>query len=59
MRAESQFQMRPNPSLNADVPYTGLRPRSGPPVNLVSLGVEGRRGTLTIQGTKWASHEGR
>jgi hypothetical protein len=22
----------PNPSLNADAPYAGLRPRSGPPV---------------------------
>jgi len=24
----------PNPSLNADVPDAGLRPRSGPPVSL-------------------------
>ena len=24
----------PNPSLNADVPYAGLRPRNGPPVSL-------------------------
>ena len=24
-----------NPSLNADVPHTGLRPRSGPPVSFV------------------------
>ena len=24
----------PNPSLNADVPHAGLRPRSGPPVSL-------------------------
>jgi hypothetical protein len=24
----------PNPSLNADVPCAGLRPRSGPPVSL-------------------------
>ena len=25
---------RPNPSLNADVPHAGLRPRNGPPVSL-------------------------
>ena len=25
----------PNPSLNADVPHAGLRPRSGPPVSLI------------------------
>ena len=25
----------PNLSLNADVPYAGLRPRNGPPVSLV------------------------
>ena len=24
-----------NPSLNADVPHAGLRPRSGPPVSLI------------------------
>jgi hypothetical protein len=30
--------MTPNPSLNADVPRAGLRPRSGPPVSLVPLG---------------------
>ncbi len=24
---------RPNPSLNTDVPYAGLRPRNGPPVS--------------------------
>jgi len=23
----------PNPSLNTDVPYAGLRPRNGPPVS--------------------------
>jgi len=28
----------PNPSLNADVPHAGLRPRSGPPVSWYSLG---------------------
>ncbi len=33
----------PNLSLNADVPRAGLRPRSGPPVSLYSLG-----GTVTI-----------
>ena len=27
--------VRPNLSLNADVPRAGLRPRSGPPVSLV------------------------
>jgi SAM-dependent methyltransferase len=27
------FGMPPNPSLNADVPHAGLRPRSGPPVS--------------------------
>ena len=26
--------VRPNPSLNADVPGAGLRPRNGPPVSL-------------------------
>jgi hypothetical protein len=26
--------MTPNLSFNADVPYAGLRPRSGPPVSL-------------------------
>jgi len=35
MRAEGQFQMRPNPSLNADVPHAGLRPGSGSPVSLI------------------------
>ncbi len=34
-----QYQIRlnailaPNPSLNADVPHAGLRPRNGPPVS--------------------------
>jgi hypothetical protein len=36
------MQPRPNPSLNADVPRSGLRPGSGPPVSLRSLGI--RRG---------------
>jgi hypothetical protein len=35
MRPESQFQMRPNPPLNADVPQAGLRLRRGPPVSLI------------------------
>jgi hypothetical protein len=26
--------LKPNPSLNADVPHAGLRPRGGPPVSL-------------------------
>jgi hypothetical protein len=26
--------LAPNPSLNADVPRAGLRPRTGPPVSL-------------------------
>jgi len=30
----STFSVRPNPSLNADVPHAGLRPGSGPPVSL-------------------------
>ena len=27
--------MRPNLSLNSDVPHAGLRPRNGPPVSLL------------------------
>jgi len=27
------IDLRPNLSLNADVPHAGLRPRSGPPVS--------------------------
>jgi hypothetical protein len=29
----------PKPSLNADGPHAGLRPRSGPPVSWYSLGM--------------------
>jgi hypothetical protein len=44
-------QARPNPSLNTDVPHAGLRPASGPPVNLfryASLGQDwdGGKGKL-------------
>ena len=35
MRMYVLQQLRPNPSLNADVPRAGLRPGSGPPVSLV------------------------
>ena len=39
-------QPRPNPSLNAEVPHAGLRPRSGPPVSFISLG-------RTIRAMSW------
>jgi hypothetical protein len=29
-----RMSLPPNPSLNSDVPYAGLRPRNGPPVSL-------------------------
>jgi hypothetical protein len=32
-QAKQFIAMPPNPSLNADVPHAGLRPRSGPPVS--------------------------
>jgi len=35
LNSKSWGRMGPNPSLNADVPPAGLRPRSGPPVSLV------------------------
>ena len=34
-RCNSIACLRPNPALNADVPYAGLRLRNGPPVSLV------------------------
>ena len=33
MTVQQAFNMRPNPSLNTDVPHAGLRLRSGPPVS--------------------------
>ena len=33
-RRHVALKAMPNPSLNADVPCVGLRPRSGPPVSL-------------------------
>jgi hypothetical protein len=33
-RLVAMHAVTPNPSVHSDVPYAGLRPRNGPPVNL-------------------------
>ncbi len=45
--------LMPNPSLNADVPHAGLRPRSGPPVSLINSVVWTLISHMPLIGVGW------